>query len=180
MVTKKNVISLAKSGTATAKKPVAKKRKPTARKSAKKLSPAQVRDNKAKAKVEELLQDVDLSLDKKDDLLVLDEAPVVEGKGTEWLQEQVTLLSKTNGELRKKLAQSKKDYQKILTSKGGETATDGDVKKIVIDLFNELQENHLKLGVNPQTGVGNIRIYCPGFLNRLIKFFPFLEKVKKY
>jgi len=54
------------------------------------------------------------------------------------------------------------------------------VKAKVFELFDELQTNHLRMGTDPQTGVGNFRIYCPGFLNRMLAFFPFLNEVKRY
>ena len=77
------------------------------------------------------------------------------------------------------LTTAKEDYDKLLNSRGGVNVNDGDVKRVVIELFNELQDNHIKLGVDAN-GVGNFRIYTPGFLNRLIMFFPFLNDVKRY
>lgn len=176
----KNVIGIAK-GTTSRKKPVAKKttRKPAAKKSTTKkivepvLTPAQERDLKAKAKVEELLEDVQLTLNKEEELLVLEETPE-EPKGVEWLEEQMSLLTQDNERL-------KAENQVLLAENsqfqvGGTTPNDA----VIVNLFEELQQNHLKMGVNPQTNVGNFRIYCPGFLNRMIKFFPFLEQYKKY
>ena len=64
-----------------------------------------------------------------------------------------------------------------LRSAGG--SNDGEISKAVLQLFNEIQENHIKLGVDNR-GIGNFRIYCPGFLDRLIKFFPFLQQHKRY
>ena len=135
------------------------------------LSPEEIRDQKAKARVDELLEDVDLTLEKKDELLELDETPEAgDSNSVEWLQEQLMLVSQANDQLKSDLE----------AAKIGAPAPNDAVKQSVIGLFNELQENHLKLGTNPQTGVGNFRIYCPGFLNRLIKFFPFLAEHKKY
>jgi len=172
---RKGVVGLAKSKTtkkSTAKKPV--RRKSTAKKPEPVLTPEEQRDIKAKAKVSELLQDVDLSLDKKDELLELDEtpeAPVVGTQNVEWLEEQLVLQ-----------AEKIKSLELQLGENGGGTSivVDNKIKKAVIDLFDELQTNYLKMGVNPQSQIGNFRIYCPGFLNRLIKFFPFLEEFKKY
>ena len=172
---RKGVVGLAKSKTtkkSTAKKPV--RRKSTAKKPEPVLTPEEQRDIKAKAKVSELLQDVDLSLDKKDELLELDEtpeAPVVGTQNVEWLEEQLVLQ-----------AEKIKSLELQLGENGGGTSivVDNKIKKAVIDLFDELQINYLKMGVNPQSQIGNFRIYCPGFLNRLIKFFPFLEEFKKY
>jgi len=36
------------------------------------------------------------------------------------------------------------------------------------------------MGNDPKTGIGNFRILCPGFLDRLQKFFPFLIEYKRY
>ena len=176
----KNVVGIAKGKPAkksTARKPAARKstaRKPAAKKPEPVLSPEEQRDIKAKAKVTELLQDVDLSLDKKDELLELDEipkVPIVETQNVEWLEEQLVLQ-----------AEKIKSLELQLGENGGGTSivVDNKIKKAVIDLFDELQTNYLKMGVNPQSQIGNFRIYCPGFLNRLIKFFPFLEEFKKY
>jgi len=177
---KKNLIGLAKSGgnkTTPLKKTVEKKvEKPK--------TPAEERDIKAKARVEELLQDVQLSPEKKEDLLELEEEQTP--KGAEWLEEQVTLLSEENDLLRSELALAKADYAKIfeenqrIRNGAGIASNDSALQAKVIELFNELQDNHIKLGTDPNSRIGNFRIYCPGFLNRMINFFPFLASVRKY
>lgn len=174
---KKNVIGLAKSGASTAKKPAA--RKPAAKKPVvKELTPEEIRDQKAKETVSKLLADSPITtLEKKEVLLELDETPDEEPKGVEWLEEQVALLSQKNEALAAEILVLKADNQALMIGGGG--SNDSEVAKVVVQLFNELQENHIKMGVN-QEGIGNFRIYCPGFLNRLIKFFPFLEEVKRY
>ena len=118
-----------------------------------------------------------MTLEKKDDLLVLDEETPVAGDSNdvEWLQEQVAVLSEANEQLRSDL-----EAASIGAPAPGAGGNEGALKQSVVALFNELQENHLKLGTNPQTGVGNFRIYCPGFLNRMMVFFPFLREHKKY
>lgn len=169
---KKNLVGIAKSGTATAKKPVAKKtaRKPAAKKPAPKpvepvLSAEELRDKKAKETVTELLQDVDLSLEKKDELLELDETPEAgDVQSVDWLQEQVGLQAQTIEGLRKELADAKVANPAPATS---------DTDKSVVELFNELQENHNRMGPN-------FRVFFPAFLNRMIKFFPFLAEHKRY
>jgi uncharacterized protein YhaN len=172
MVTKKDVVGLAKT---TTKKPAAKKI--AAKPVEKKLTAAEERDLKAKAKVEELLQDSPINtLDKKDDLLELDDNPPEAPKGVEWLEEQVTLLNQKKEALEAENSVLKADIQVLKTSGG---SNDGEVKKVVIQLFNELQENFIKMGIDNR-GMGNFRIYTPGFLNRMIKFFPFLEQHKRY
>ena len=192
MATKDNdVVALAK-GTAskkpakrkTTRKPAAKKttRKPAAKKAAPKKEPVltaeQERDLKAKAKVEELLEDVQLTPKKEDDLLVLDETPETpEPKGVEWLEEQLSLVTQDNERLKAEnnvLAIENQQFRE------GTPVANNEVTVKVVELFDELQNNHLKMGSHPQTGVGNFRIYCPGFLDRMQKFFPFLEQYKKY
>lgn len=176
---KKNVVNLAKStpkksagskSTAkktTAAKPAANKPEPTKE---------ELRDQKAKETVSKLLEDSPLTtLDKKEELLELDETPD-EPKGVEWLEEQITLLSEKNKALAAELEVVKIENQQLRTTGN---SGDGNVKNVVIQLFNELQENYIKMGVNHE-GIGNFRIYTPGFLNRMIKFFPFLEEVKRY
>ena len=195
MATKdENVVGLAKGTGAkktTARKPAAKKtttRKPAAKKPAAKKAtpkpeptPEEVRDQKAKATVEKLLEDSPIvTLDKKDDLLELDETPKEEPKGVEWLEEQVTLLGQKNEALEAENKVLKADLQVAMSrASAGISKNDGDVKKVVIDLFNELQENYIRMGVDAR-GLGNFRIYTPGFLNRMIKFFPFLADHKRY
>jgi hypothetical protein len=180
----KNLIGLAKGGN---KKPVPLPTKPVVKKVAeKKLTPAEERDLKAKAKVEELLQDVNLSPNPKEDLIEIDENHVDTPPSSEWLEEQVTLLTANNELLRSELVLAKDDYSRLfqenqqLKSGAGIVSNDGAVAAKVIELFNELQDNHIKLGTDMNTGIGNFRIFCPGFLNRMIVFFPFLTNHRRY
>ena len=176
MATKNDdVVGLAKK--TAAKKPAA-KRKPAAKKPApKKPTAKEVRDQKAKETVKELLEDSPIVTlnPKEDELLVLDE-PTQEPKGVEWLEEQVGLLTQKNEALSAELETAKIRNQELLNTPAG---SDAQLKKVVIQLFNELQENYIKMGIDNR-GMGNFRIYTPGFLNRLVKFFPFLEEVKRY
>ena len=183
---KKNLINLAKGG--GKKKPVPEVKKPVVKKEVEKpqLTAEEERDLKAKQKVNELLKDVPLTLEKKEELLEIDEpTPTVE-HGMEWLEEQVTLLNEQNELLKSELALAKGDYARIfedyqnLRNGVAGSAGDGAIRIKVIELFNEIQTNHVKLGTDPNTGIGNFRIYCPGFLNRLITFFPFLAEYKRY
>lgn len=172
---KKNLAGIAKkSGTATKRKPAARKpaaKKPATRKKpvAKKepeLTPEEIRDQRAKAKVDELLQDVDLTL-KKDELLELDETPEAgDSQSVEWLQEQVTLQAQQIEGLRSELAEARVENPPVAGVAGAE-------KEAVLTLFNELQENYTRMGVNFQ-------VRFPAFLNRMIMFFPFLADHKKY
>lgn len=170
---KKNTVKIAKGGTkkaATARKLAKRKpatRKPARKPVAKKLTPMQERDLKAKQKVEELLKDSTFTQPKEDDLIILDEEP----KGIDWLQEQVALLSQQVETLKKDLAKAKTE-----NAKGDE----GEIKKGIGVLFEELQTNYIKMGRNPNTGISNLVIPPVAFMNRLIMFFPFLGKLKRY
>ena len=51
--------------------------------------------------------------------------------------------------------------------------SDGQLQVKVIELFNEIQAQYLSLG-------NNLIIYPAAFLNRLIKFFPFLDGHRRF
>lgn len=180
-----NVVGLAKKTTAkkpAAKKPAAKRKPATKKPAVKKPTAQELRDQKAKETVSKLLEDSPIeALQKKDDLLELDETPKEEPKGVEWLEEQVTILGQKNEALAAENQVLKADLQVLQSGNPNASVSknDGDVKKVVIDLFNELQENYIRMGVDNR-GMGNFRIYTPGFLNRMIKFFPFLNEHKRY
>jgi hypothetical protein len=168
MTVKKNLAGIAKkSGTAVANKLVARKpapKKPVAKKEPV-LSPEEIRDQKAKARVDELLQGVDLSLEKKDELLELDETPEAgDSQSVEWLQEQVGLQAQQIETLRRELGEARVNNP---------APVDDGTKATVLTLFNELQENYQRMGPN-------FRVFFPAFLNRMVKFFPFLAQHKKY
>ena len=184
MSKKKDLIGLAKGNAAKATKKTTKKKvvkKKTVKKPVvKKATPEELRDEKAKKTVEKLLENSPITtLEQKEELIEL-ETPVTEQpKGIEWLEEQIVLLTKKNEELTFNCEKAFQENQQLKSGGNTGASNDGELKKIVIELFNELQENHIKLGVD-KNGIGNFRIYCPGFLNRLIKFFPFLEEVKRF
>lgn len=179
----KNLIKLAKGGgNKITKAPIAKK--PVVKVDKKPITPAEERDIKAKAKVEELLQGVDLTpIKKEEELLEMDND---ENKGDNWLQEQVSRLSEENERLRSEAALAKEDYSKIFGEfqqlKGGVVSSDSnsELKGKISQLFNEIQSGYVSMGNNPQTGEPWFRIYPVAFLNRLIMFFPFLENEKKF
>lgn len=147
------------------------------------LTPEEARDVKAKEKVKELLEGVDLSLKSKnnDELLEVEEEP----KGSEWLQEQVSLLASENQILKNELDMAKDGYAKIFAENqriksGTGIADDGEIKGQVIKLYHELQSNYMNMGKDQYTGEPNFRIVPGSFLNRLILFFPFLQKEKRF
>lgn len=149
------------------------------------VNPEEERNLKAKQKVEELLNDVKLVPDdkKKNDtngVIVLDETQ--DTKNITWFEEQLQKLSAENEILKKEAEIAKGDYIRILEENKKIKFGDIDVglKGTVIRLFNELQNNYIQMGINPTTGFGNFTIYTPGFLNRMISFFPFLSEHRKY
>jgi len=151
------------------------------------LTPEEERDLKAKQKEKELLNDVELVPKESEEILELEEKKV---EGVDWLTEEVTKLTSQNEQL-------KEDYRKILEEnkrlKGGKPgiiveqplSSSGDesaVARKVTQLFNEIQANYLKNpGMSPNyPGVPNFLIYPVAFMERMIMFFPFLGKEKKY
>lgn len=172
---KKNLVSMAKGGTnKTTKTGTTAK---TTGKTKKSLTPAKERDLKAKQKVEELLSDVELTQKKDGSLLEMENEPI---KGVDWLEEQVSKLSEENSKLKNDLVTVKEDYNKLFSDfqkvKKGETPTpvpDTELKGNVVKLFDEIQANYMAMGKN-------FVIVPPAFLNRLITFFPFLKKQKKF
>lgn len=153
---------------------------------AKPKSPEEERNLKAKQKVEELLQEINLNPEtKKDDLLEISiDKPISNfNKGNEWLSEQVSILTEENERLAKEAEQAKDDYRKIFDEihnvKGNIPQNNDSSKASIIRLFNEIQENYINM-YNPTTGKSGLVIVPIAFLNRLIMFFPFLESEKKY
>ena len=182
MTTKKNnLMKLAKGKKeTTVKAPVIKKVEEVIEKV---LSPEEERDLKTKAKVEELLDGVDMTLkteeEKKEEILEV--APEPDSKDVNWLEEQVSKLSEENERLKSEATLAKNDYSRIFEAfqeqKNGVTLTtsnsDGQLQAKVVELFNEIQAQYLSLG-------NNLIIYPAAFLNRLIKFFPFLDEHRRF
>lgn len=162
MATKKNLAGLAKGK--------AKTTKTTTTTAKKKTSNLEVdeRDLKAKQKVEELLQDIKLT---KDD----EKQPekVEDKKGVEWLEEQLQTLTERNEVLEKEAVEAKENYKKLHERMNSTPTSNPDVEAKVVQLFDELQNGYLRYGKN-------FIVYFPAFLNRMILFFPFLEKYKKF
>lgn len=182
----KNLIKLAKKGDDKKSEPVTKKpvEKKEIKKEVIKLSPAEERDMKAKQKVEELLKDVDLTPDKKEELIELDVEQPEQHEGVEWLEEQLSLLTEQNAAYKAEIELTKADYQKIFTEnqrlKGGGVVSDDRTKETVINLFNEIQAHYFQSGFHPTTGQPNLILYPIAFMNRMIMFFPFLGQYKKF
>jgi len=174
----KSLVSLAK-GKKTA--PAIKKEKVVE----KILSKDEERDLKAKETVKELLTDVelDLTVKPKDELLEVENEE--QAKGGEWLQEQVALLSSENELLRIENQTLKGDYQKMLNENmaiksGAGIQGDNEVKNGVLTIFHEIQSQYMKNPGFTPYGTPNFVIVPAAFINRLIVFFPFLAKEKRF
>jgi len=177
---KSNLVKLAKGGKNTKTKPAT---KPAVKKVEEKpLTPEEERDLKAKQKVKELLSDVPLVPPTSDEVLELEEEKK-EVEGVDWLTEEVTKLTAENEQL-------KADYSKLFEEnkrlKGVskvpiDTPVDEDAVKVnLVKLFNELQANYLRNPGVSQFGTPNFIIYPVAFMERMVMFFPFLGKEKKY
>lgn len=148
-------------------------------------SPEEERNLKAKQKVEELLQEINLNSEtKKDDLLEISiDKPISNfNKGNDWLSEQVSILTEENERLSIEAEQAKNDYKMIfekLQSIKGEPQNNDNTKALIYKLFNEIQDNYINM-YDPGTGKSGLVIAPVAFMNRLIMFFPFLESEKKY
>lgn len=182
MTESKNLASLSKTATTkTTKKTTNGRKKSTtstgtktsAKKTTTKKDVVDERALKAKETVNKLLDEVSLINKKEESKPQSTEIK----KGTEWLEEQLQILTEKNEVLEKEAVIAKdnyrkifEDYQKLKQSKADETSPE---KQKVLQLFNELQDNYGRLGQN-------FRVYFPAFLNRMVMFFPFLSNHKKY
>jgi len=178
------LMSLAK-GAKKAVVPVVKKVE--VKKVVKKTTPEEERDLKAKETVAKLLEDIPLNPNEKVKEQEKSEvASSTQLNDNSWLQEQVEALSSEMELLRTELGEAKENYAKIFAEnqrlKNGSNSSDvmdsnvvddSALKQTVVRIFNELQQQHLKLG-------RNFVIVPPAFMNRLIMFFPFLEGEKKF
>jgi len=152
----------------------------------KNLTEDEKRDLKAKETVNNLLSDVKLTPQADDELLEMDNGEGLRvDKTTEWFSEQIALLNQENEKLRQEADVAKGDYGRIfaelqhLKSNLG-VVDEGVVKAKVVELFDELQDNYIKMGINPATRAPNFVIFFPAFLERMVMFFPFLANRKKY
>jgi len=171
---KKNLASLTKGGETTTKRkrgrPPKKKTTETTKKTTtqtKKEEPLSF-DERVKEKVDGLVADFDLIpkdlRSKKEENEQTSEEKAVtteEKKSMEWLSGELEKLVGENMELKKKIEQ----YEKQPNKASGNT---GEVERKVIELFGELQLNHKRWGKN-------FIIDPPSFIQRMTKFFPFLE-----
>lgn len=170
MANAKNLVSFAKKGKKTSEEQIP---------AEKSLTPAEERDIKAKQKVEELLEDVNLEPKKSEDVLELDET---KGKDAEWLSEQVTALTSENEILKSELEVAKTDYRKIfdenlkIRSGAGIPAVNAPNNGALM-LFNELQANYLKF---PAQTKDKTTVNVRYLLNRMCDLFPEVKQIKKF
>jgi len=139
-----------------------------------------VRKEMAKAKVDELLQDIDVDVKIKKDVLGIDlpTKDEISNNDVTWLQEQLSILVEKYETVSNDYSLLREEYEKMQNEfnelkKLPQNDEVKDVVNNVIAVFNELQTNHMKYG-------HNFIIYPIAFMNRLIIFFPFLSKYKKY
>ena len=173
MTTKSNLVGLAK-GT---KKTTAAPKKPTPKVVEKPKTQEEVRDIKAKQKVEELLQSVELMPNK----IVKEEAEVIikGGEGIEWLEEQLSLQTEQIEVLKTELAQAKDDYTRLYQNqnKGSNSMLTETTNQNILLLFNELQGN--LLGNNPEKTSWET-VSVRHILNQLMQLFPFTENYRRF
>ena len=183
MAKNSKLISMATGGT---KKPVQKEVVKKVKEIVKTLTPDEERDLKAKETVKSLLDGVDLDItpkEKKEEELL--EVDSVVSQNSDWLQEQVALLASENEILKAEAAVAKADYQRIFAENqaiknGAGIQGDAELKNGILTIFHELQSQYLKNpGMTPY-GSPNFVIVPPAFINRLIVFFPFLAKEKRF
>jgi hypothetical protein len=151
------------------------------------LSEKEQRDQNAKEVVDKLLENIPLSLTKDNESKETPSEPSnVDIKSSDWLQEQVVILTKQNEEYKLEAERAKSDYSKLLVdyqalkvSKEAGIVYEGDgnkkdpIKNNVITVFNELQQNDKLLGKN-------FVIVPRAFMMRLIMYFPFLNEHKTF
>lgn len=158
--------------------PVATK-KPVVKMVEKPKTPDEERNLKAKQKVEELLQSVELSPKKE----VIPEVVLIPKEGTEWLEEQVALLSEQCEGLRAELIEAKDNYSKIYRElqngrgNNSDNLTGETFKENILMMFNELQSNYLGQNTERQRwSVAKIEY----LLNQMLQLFPFTQNYKKF
>jgi len=156
----------------------------------KKLSPKDEIEIKAKKKVDEILGDdllifdatrktvAQLSTDENDNIELDDKS---NKKGIEWLTEEITKLTNENEILKEEYNKLFNEYNELKKSKEEFATNESDlIKNGLIRLFNELQDNYMRNPGLTRLGTPNFIIFPVAFMERMIMFFPFLEKERRY
>ena len=139
------------------------------------------RDIKAKAKVEELLQSVELTPNK----IIKEDTPVIvheKREGIEWLEEQVTLLSEQSETLRNELAQAKDDYARLFQDFNNKKGNSNNmlnetIVQNILLLFSELSAN--ASGNNPEKTIWKT-VEIRYLIMQMLQLFPFTERHKRF
>ena len=141
--------------------------------------PVETAESKIEKRVQNLLGDFDVLSPKKEAEKLEQQQKQQETQpenknDIEWLSDELDRSTQENNELKKELNLYKEELKRVM----GENNIDDNrsnqiIKRQVIELFSELQTNYIKLG-------RNLIINPPNFINRMIKFFPFLEEYKTF
>ena len=185
---KNNLISLAKGSGAKKTTPTPTK-KPVVKAAPKVVEKPKTkdeeRDEKAKETVEKLLQDVELTPLKKDEVVEPeDEVVVVRGDDVEWLEEQTATLAEQCELLKAELIEAKDNYARLFQQmqNGGignaeVSLSDETYKQNILFMFNELQANYL--GNNPERNRYTI-VNIDYMLKQFMTLFPFTEQYRRF
>jgi hypothetical protein len=142
-----------------------------------------------KEMISNLLEDINTLTKAPVEVVIPDEIQLTteEKEASTWLQEQVALLSEESELLRSEIRALQAENDGLRNNYGGvhenglnSENNDNRVASSVINLFNELQNNLISMGVNQQTGKPNLFIAPVEFLKRMIMYFPFLDNEKKF
>ena len=175
---KKNLAAVAKKNSITKKTSATRKSatKAVPQKPATEVDDKTLRDQKVQTTVQELLKDSPLiELDEiSNEERTETEEVVVDNESVEWLKEQLGAQAQEIEGLRIELSNAKNEQTNVTN-----TVNDSDMRKTVVNVFNELQNNYLSMGFSP-TGRPNFIINPLGFMNRMIEFFPYLVEHKKF
>lgn len=198
----KNLAKLAKrSGGGAAKgssiaKTETKKRPPVV--VVKPITPEEEKQQKVKEVVENLLSGVDLRNPKEITEEVQKEVVVTteQRENTEWLEEQLDILTAENERLTTELAETKQAYDNLYNNvqqyaQNGVIpqgiANQDAVVQMLVNEFRLIQGNLISMGVAQQPiqrilqpGEPLLIIHPIPFLNRLIDLFPFLARERKF
>ena len=147
-----------------------------------KLTPEEERDIKAKQKVEELLQGVDLTINPSANVEeVVDENTPQSAETNEWLEEQAGLLSDQTEILRSELAIAREDYARLYenmqNSRGGNSNGYENETMIqnILTIYNELDSN--LRGKNAEGQIWTT-VDIRYLLNQMNQLFPFTARYK--
>lgn len=178
MARKSNLTNIAKKDSTRTKKSTATTKKAS-------ITNKSVTDKELKAKetVEKLLDGIDLTPKKREQV----STELEKLKGSEWLEEQVSILTEENEKLKKESEEAKINYKKLYEKyqslKSGNLDSednmvpDSELTNNVKYIFNELQKN--MLGHNKQRKrYEDVKIAY--VLKNFLELFPFTSEIKKF